>query len=416
MNSLTSILYVILALLIFLVFVLSIVFIILKIKDKKENESNQNTNTNTNQNANLAKTAGTNKTKLAKEYETKSVFDFMEFENVKDNMIIQKGGKRFLMAIECQGVNYDLMSEVEKTSTEQGFANFLNTLKEPIQIYIQTRTVNLEKNIQSYKERLSKIKDELNLKEYRLKQYTEQNHSNQLEGLRNRQFEVLRESNLYDYGRDIIADTERMSLNKNVLRKKYYIILKYFYESTDANDEELLSEDEIRDVAFANLYTKAASMIRVLSGIGIVGKALNTFELVDLLYNAYNRDDSEVFGIDKALEAGFNEIYVDSQSIVDKKIEALNKEIQIRSQQEAQEAIRTAMDERDKELANIEENLESMIEELAKKVVEDNQRKIGQEIKTKAIEKIEKKHSKKGEKESNGKKDTKESVRKRRAG
>ena len=56
------------------------------------------------------------------------------------------------MAIECQGVNYDLMSQIEKVSVEEGFQQFLNTLRHPIQIYIQTRTVNLENSISTYKE------------------------------------------------------------------------------------------------------------------------------------------------------------------------------------------------------------------------------------------------------------------------
>ena len=161
MDSMVSILYAVLAILIFLVIILAMAFIMIRAKEKKQsNVKNSNTN-------NVPTKSASSTTKVAKEYETKSVFDFMEFENVKDNMIVQKGGKRFLMAIECQGVNYDLMSDVEKTSTERGFATFLNTLKEPIQIYIQTRTVNLENNIQMYKQRLGKIKDELNLKEYR---------------------------------------------------------------------------------------------------------------------------------------------------------------------------------------------------------------------------------------------------------
>lgn len=408
MDSMTSMLYAVLMILIFIVIVLVVVFLMLKAKEKKNTEV-------TEKNKNVPPPASKSTTKIAKEYETKSVFDFMEFDNVKDNMIIQKGGKRFLMAIECQGVNYDLMSEVEKASTEQGFSTFLNTLKEPIQIYIQTRTVNLEKNIQGYKERLGKIKDELNLKEYRLKQYMQQESQSE-KGLKDKQFEVLRESNLYDYGRDIVADTERMSLNKNVLKKKYYIIIKYFYEPTDIDGEELLSEEEIADTAFSNLYTKAASIIRVLSGIGIVSRALNSFELVDLLYNAYNRDDSEMFGIDKAIDAGFNEIYVDSQSIIDKKIDALNKEIQIRAQEKVKEVVEDVMNERNQELLDIEENIEDIIMDLAKQIIEDNENNMPTEIRNKAIEKIEKKTKVKGEKETNGKKQTKESVRKRRAG
>lgn len=411
MNDLTSILYIVLAMMIVLVIALIIIFFMIKAKEKKS----QNTPTEGKNSANNQATKASTSTKIAKEYETKSVFDFMEFENVKDNMIIQKDGKRFLMAIECQGVNYDLMSDVEKASTEQGFATFLNTLKEPIQIYIQTRTVNLGKNIQDYKERLGKIKDELNLKEYRLKQYLEQKNPNE-KIIKDRQFEVLRENNLYDYGRDIIADTERMSLNKNVLKKKYYIIIKYFYEPTDTSEEDILTKDEITDIAFANLYTKASSMIRVLSGIGIVGKALNSFELVDLLYNAYNRDDSEVFGIDKAIDSGYNEIYIDAQSSIDKKIDALNKEIQLKAQEKVSETLKEIEDERNQELAELEENIEDIIIDLAKKMIEDEKNNIPEEIKEKALDNIENKKTRKGVKKVDGKKETKESNGKRRAG
>ena len=39
-------------------------------------------------------------------------------------------------------------------------------------------------------------------------------------------------------------------------------------------------------------------------------------QVVDLLYNAYNRDDSEVYGIEKAIEAGYDEIYIDAENEV----------------------------------------------------------------------------------------------------
>lgn len=411
MNSMISILYATLIMMIFIVMVLIVVFIYLKSKEKKKDQEITTKNIQEQEKNQQVKTS----TKIAKEYETKSIFDFMEFEDVKDNMIVQKGGKRFLMAIECQGVNYDLMSDVEKTSTEQGFATFLNTLKEPIQIYIQTRTVNLEKNIQDYKHRLSKIKEGMDLKEYRLRQYLENESINE-KVAKNKQFELLRDRNLYEYGRDIIADTERMSLNKNVLKKKYYIIIKYFYEPTDADGEELLSKEEIADIAFSNLYTKAASIIRILSGIGIVGSALNSYELVDLLYNAYNRDDSEVFGIEKALDAGFNEIYIDAQSVIDKKIDALNREIELRAQQEAKDAIQKVEDDRTKELEELEENIEDIIVDLAKKMLQDESVNMPEEVRKEAIKKVGRKAKEKGDKEVNGKKETKESVRKRRAG
>ena len=413
MNSLEAMLYGLLAILVVLVAVLAAVYFMLRKKEKANSNPQEKEVIET---AVPQSTTAVNKTKIAKEYETKSVFDFMEFEGVKDNMIVQKGGKKFLMAIECKGINYDLMSEVEKASTEQGFAAFLNSIREPIQIYIQTRTINLEKNIFGYKYRVEKIRDDINLKEYKLKEYAGRTNINE-KVLKDKQFELLREKNLYSYGIDIVNDTKKMSLNKNVLKKKYYIIIKYYYEPSDQSEIVLLSDEEIREIAFSNLYTQAASIIRILSGIGIVGKALNSFELVELLYNAFNRDDSEVFSIEKALEAGYDEIYIESQSIIDKKIAALNNEIQERSQEEAKKALEKVMDERSQELKDIEENLDSIIEDLAKQIIQDESNNIPIDIREQSIQKIEKnsKRKKKGVEESNGKQTTKESSRKRRA-
>ena len=383
----------------------------LRKKEKENNQEEKRIIETTDKN-----TATTSQTKVAKEYDKKSVFDFMDFETVKDNMIVQKGGKKFLMAIECKGINYDLMSEIEKTATEQGFSAFLNTLRDPIQIYIQTRTINLEKNISDYKDRVDKLRDEIELKEFKLTQYEERPNINQ-KLLKEKHFELLRQKNLYSYGADIVTDTKKMSLNKSVLKKKYYIIMRYYYEPTDANDIGVLSDNEIREVAFSNLYTKALSLISVLSGIGVVGRALNSYELVELLYNAYNRDDSEVFGIEKALEAGYDEIYVDSESIIDKKLVALNKEIQIRAAEEAKKAIENVMDEREQELKDIENNIDSIIEDLAKQIIASEENKIANDIKDAAIEKVEKKNKqkKKGVEEDNVKKQNQESSRKRRA-
>ena len=62
------------------------------------------------------------------------VMKFMEFDKIEDDMIIQENGNKFVMVLRCQGINYDLMSETEMLAVEEGFSNFLNTLKYPIQL------------------------------------------------------------------------------------------------------------------------------------------------------------------------------------------------------------------------------------------------------------------------------------------
>ena len=53
-----------------------------------------------------------------------SIYKFMEFDEVLDNMIVRKGRKQYAMVIECKGINYDLLSEDEKNAVESGFIEF----------------------------------------------------------------------------------------------------------------------------------------------------------------------------------------------------------------------------------------------------------------------------------------------------
>ena len=330
----------------------------------------------------------------------------MEFEKIEDNMIIQKNGKRFLMVIECQGINYDLMSDLEKTAVESGFIQFLNTLREPIQIYIQTRTINLEDSLKGYKEKLKKIENDLNVKETKYKAMLEDGKYTAKQ-LRNQEMEIKRQRNLYDYGRDIIFNTERMSMNKNVLRKKYYLVLSYYYSDTD---NEKLVESEIKEAAFSDLYTKCQSTIRALALSGVNGKVLDSYDLVDLLYNAYNRDEAENYGIEKAEKAGYDNLYVTAPDILDKKMKAIDKTIQEKGLEVAEEAVKYANEYLLKEIEEKEESLEDLIAELANDLIEENKEYFGEEVTQKAKERVKKVSTKEESKNGKKTKSTKKSI------
>lgn len=320
-NSVVNILTICLSIMIFLLMILIIVYIILKVKqrtDVKQSQSNNNNNVARKDNNKIKKRKVDNK------YSKQSIFDFMEFDDVQDNMIIQKGGKRFVMVVKCMGVNYDLMSQMEKISVEEGFQQFLNTLRHPIQIYIQTRTINLENSINEYKKRVKEIEDEFNKKQYTYNQIRESGMYTK-EQEEQYYYELTKQKNLYDYARDIVSATEQMNKNRNVLSKEYYIVISHYAE--EANDEKYYNE-EVRSMAFSELYTKAQAIIRTLSACSVGAQILTSRELIDLLYVAYNRDEAETYGIDRAIKAGYNELYSTSQDVFAKKIKALDEEIE----------------------------------------------------------------------------------------
>lgn len=131
------------------------------------------------------------------------------------------------MVVECQGINYDLMSEMEKTAVEEGFIQFLNTLRHPIQIYIQTRTVNLNDSIQKYKASVNEIEMELNKKQIEYNTIKKSSAYSK-EQIDNAFYELTKKKNLYEYGKDLVKDTEKISLNKNVLLKNIILLFLIF--------------------------------------------------------------------------------------------------------------------------------------------------------------------------------------------
>ena len=237
-------------------------------------------------------------------YTPESIMDFMDFDRIEDNMIIQKKGK-FLMIVECQGINYDLMSEMEKVSVEQGFISFLNTLRYPIQLYIQTRTINLERSVDGYKSKLRDIERKYNnlQSEYESVLKSKSSTDEEVDKVK---YELVKQKNLKEYTEDIIKDIERQSLNRNILSKKYYVIIPCYQSEIEAGD---FDKSEIKNMAFSELYTRARAVINSLFACQVTGKILNSEELTELLYIAYNRDESDLFWMEKMKQAGFEELY-----------------------------------------------------------------------------------------------------------
>lgn len=377
---LTIILTIVLGIMFLLLIVLAFMYISSKMKKKEDKEQ-------------VATSNGKTKTRKYKDYRTESIMDFMEFDTVVDNMISQKDGMRYIMVVECQGINYDLMSEVEKNSVEEGFIQFLNTLRHPVQIYTQTRTINLDSSIQAYKEKVKEIQYALEKQEMQYNQMVRSEAYTQ-EQLNKVYFELTKQRNLYEYGKDIIYNTEKMSLNKNVLNKKYYVVIPYFLEELGDNN---FDKEEQRNMAFSELYTRAQSVVRTLGVCGINAKVMTSNELVELLYVAYNRDEAEVYGLDKALKAGYDELYSTAPDVVEKQMRALDKEIEEEALEKAKKKVTEARSEKQKALQEKKENKRDLIDELAKLIIEENTQIIGSDIAENAIEKIDNENEKEKE-------------------
>ena len=178
-----------------------------------------------------------------------------------------------------------------------------------------------------------------------------------------------------------------MSLNKNILNKKYYVIIPYYPEEANQGD---FSKEEIRELAFSELYTRAQSIIRTLSVSSVVGRVLSSTELVDLLYVAYNRDEADVYGINKAIRAGYEDLYSTSQDFMDKKIQLLDAQIEQEAMDLAVNKVNEVRSEKQKEYERRVETRDDIINNLAQLIINENEAMLGKDVAEKAKEKIRK--------------------------
>lgn len=324
MDSLIPILQVSIWVIVFIMFLLVILYIYL-MKPKKENDSKNSAYIESENEANKENKKIEPYGRFQGELSRESIFEFMEFDEIVDNMIVRKKGSQYIMILQCNGVNYDLMSEQEKIGVEEGFVQFLNTLRFPIQLYIQSRTLNLKDIIEDYKGRVENLANDIEKMDVKIAQAQASNNKALKEKL---EFEKRRKINVLEYGIDITDYVEKLSSNKNVLQQRTYVVVSYYSAEIGASTDKY-SKEELYNMCFSELYTRCQNIASALGSSGITSKILDSEELAELLYIAYNRDEAEVLQLSKSLDAQYDALYSTGKDVLQKKQEKLDQEINI---------------------------------------------------------------------------------------
>lgn len=273
---------------------------------------------------------------VQKDVQRKDMSSFIHFDKIANDMIYQKNGERYTMVIECKGINYELMSEIEQMAVEEGFQTFLNTLKFPIQLYVQTRSIDLSENIKRYKERSNEFEARRQDIVTKYNQ-AEDDIDTTPEELIELKKQKLKYSNIAEYVSDITKYVERMALNKYLLQRKFYVILSY--NKSEIVTTEKFSKEEYEEMCYRELYTRAQGIIGSLMACSVQGKVLTSNQLAELIYISLNKDDEKALNIRNALESGFYRLYSTSDDVRIKKQEMLDEEIKKESIKRVEAAI-----------------------------------------------------------------------------
>lgn len=391
MENIVNLLGIIAILLVFIILILIGVYAWIVYTSKNKKESKKEELTEEEKNKKYTSTG------LPKE----SIYSFMEFDDIRDNMIVRKNGQQYVMAIACQGINYDLMSEEEKMSVEEGFVQFLNTLKFPIQLYVQTRTLNLRDIIEQYRNKVETLQNEVDRLDINLKDAQRRGDQEEITDL---SFRKRRKENILEYGTDITEYVARLSTNQNVLQQKTYVIVSYY--TAEAGSLGTYSKEEIDNICFSELYTRCQAVIRSLATSEVIGRVLDSEELAELLYVAYDRESSEIMQLSKALDAQYDALYASGKDVLQKRQEALDEELTAQAVELATESIieaNKAILRKQQEESTVEQRALEIIEQykdqMNEELFEETKEQINQSKERKAKKKTTKKTDKTSTKE-----------------
>lgn len=190
---------------------------------------------------------------------------------IRDGVVIMSDGS-FRSVVMLKSINFDLMSPTERESVEYGYQSFLNSLYFPIQIFVRSQKID----IGPYLEKLDKIQSE---------------HDNMLLAM------------LMD---DYIAFMANLSSQTNIMDKRFYVVIPFFptadaQKVTQASkslisgifgkkDQAVVINEASLEAAKSELRNRIQAVLGGLLECGVQGLPLDTQELIELYYDAYNPD------------------------------------------------------------------------------------------------------------------------------
>lgn len=195
----------------------------------------------------------------------------LEIAEIRDGIVIMNDGS-FRAVVMCQSINFDLMSPDEREAVEYSYQGFLNSLYFDVQIFMRSQKVDLR----PYLEKLDKIRAE---------------HDNMLLALL-----------MEDYIQYMAALAEQT----NIMDKKFYVIID-FHPLVDAQkavkasksffstilgkkEQRIVVNERDLEAAKTELKNRIQTVMAGLQQCGVTSIPLDTQELIELYYDAYNPD------------------------------------------------------------------------------------------------------------------------------
>jgi len=115
---------------------------------------------------------------------------------------------------------------------------------------------------------------------------------------------------------------------------------------------------------------------------------MTSTDLAELLYVAYNRDESDVYKLETMLNTNYEVLYTTAPDVIDKRIKALDEQLEKEALKLANEKIQEVKSDKERLLEEKQKKFDEVLIEIAKDLLKKNEIRIGKNTAKKAIEKL----------------------------
>lgn len=180
---------------------------------------------------------------------------FVPISEIRNGIVILNDGNMRAI-LSSTSLNLSLKSEDEQMGVITGFQNFLNSLDFNIQIFLQSKKLDIRNYIALLREREGEIKEDL-LK-IQIKEY--------------------------------IEFIQKFTEEQNIMTKSFYIVVPYDIPSVIGNGGKRMTDMEF--VKNENqLMQRVSVVISGLTSLGLKVKTADTEEIVNLYYKLFNPNE-----------------------------------------------------------------------------------------------------------------------------
>ena len=200
----------------------------------------------------------------ATQHHSKSTQSFLEIAEVRDGIVVLKdGGIRSILAV--SSVNFSLKSEDEQNAIVGSYQGFLNSLDFPIQILMQSRRMDINPYLDLMKEKMRGVTNQL--MQMQISEYI-----------------------------DFIGNLVQTA---HIMNKTFFVVIPYNFSSLKTGGlskfthafhpaHSTVLDTKSFDEHKSKLKERTNFIASQLGSMGLQSIALDTEEIIELLYSSYN--------------------------------------------------------------------------------------------------------------------------------